>query len=277
MTSDSLSLGFIWTAYLLLSLVVGSFISLLTARLPEWITADSKGLWQSIAWRPSECPRCKNTLTAWQLIPLVSWLWQGGQSHCCQQNISLRYPLIEFCSLLLTLIFLQVTPLDLTQDTPKVHLFALAQLIFLWGLLTISITDIEHQLIPDRVSLSLIWLGLLINSLTGTLASLTDAVWGASIGYVSLWLLFQVHHTLTGKIGMGYGDFKLTAAIGAWLGWQSLIPLFILAGSGAILVTTVAMLLGKHRFNHHFAFGPWLSLAGATILFYTLMIAPRPS
>jgi leader peptidase (prepilin peptidase)/N-methyltransferase len=270
MTSDSLPLWLVWTGYSLLSLVVGSFISLLTARLPEWITADSKEFWQSVAWRPSECAHCHHTLGVWQLIPLVSWLWQGGRSHCCQQRISIRYPLIELFSLLLTLAFLQITPINLTQNTLSVHLSALAQLTFLWGLLSISITDTEHRLIPDRISLSLIWLGLLFNSLTGELTSLTDAVWGASMGYVSLWLLFQLHHALTGRIGMGYGDFKLTAAIGAWLGWQSLIPLFILAGSGAILFTLAAMLFGKHRFSQHFAFGPWLSLAAVILLFNTL-------
>jgi leader peptidase (prepilin peptidase)/N-methyltransferase len=138
-------------------------------------------------------------------------------------------------------------------------------LILSWTLITITITDMEHQLIPDRLSLPLLWLGLLLNSSNDGLVSLNEAVWGAALGYVSLWLLFQTHRSLTGKEGMGYGDFKLTAALGAWLGAYALVPIFIMAGLLAILVMG-SLLLWKGKENQAFAFGPWLAIAGWLVM-----------
>jgi leader peptidase (prepilin peptidase)/N-methyltransferase len=267
---DTIPLGMVYLVYGLLALLIGSFISLLTWRLPEWFEGDSQQLWRVIAWERSRCCLCQSPLKAWQLIPLIGWLWQQGRSSCCAQKLPIRYPIIELTSLGLTFALLGFTPLEMTSSDPLLHLSLLSQLLFLWGLLSISIIDSEHHLIPDRLSLSLLWLGLLINSTSLQLVHLSDAVLGASIGYVSLWTLFQLHHALTGRIGMGYGDLKLTAAIGAWLGWQALIPLFLLASSGAIIATVIAVLVKKQQFHQHFAFGPWLSLAGAILLLASL-------
>lgn len=270
MPLDLLPLGFVWASYGILALVVGSFISLLTWRVPDWFAEDTPALWRSIAQGRSRCCHCQTPLRVHQLIPVISWLWQKGRAPCCAQTIPARYPLIELSSLLLTGLLLAFTPLNTAQPLLSIHLNLLSQLLLLWALLAIAVIDLEHQRIPDRLSLSLLWLGLLVNSTNVALIPLSEAVWGAMFGYVSLWLLFQLHRAITGKIGMGYGDFKLTAAIGAWLGWQALLPVFILAGGGAVLTMGLALLWGKHQLNQHFAFGPWLSMAGVVMLLWQI-------
>jgi leader peptidase (prepilin peptidase)/N-methyltransferase len=140
-----------------------------------------------------------------------------------------------------------------------------------WTLITISLIDFEHYLIPDRLSLPLLWLGLLLNATDSGFVSLSEAVWGAAAGYVCLWLIFQIHRAITGKEGMGYGDFKLTAALGAWLGVQALIPIFILAGGLAIVVMGSFMLFKKHELANAFPFGPWLAGAGMVVLLMDLL------
>lgn len=201
-------------------------------------------------------------------MPLVGWLIQKGTSSCCAHPISWRYPLIELATALLT----AFTAWQFFSNSDDAWLGMRLQgwyaLLFIWTLITICITDFEHQLIPDRLSLTLLWLGLLINSTDHGFTSLSHAVWGAAAGYVSLWLLFQVHRALTGREGIGYGDFKLTAALGAWLGVSALIPIFILAGSLAVLVMGNLMLVKKHQLAELFPFGPWLAFAGCLLLLF---------
>lgn len=251
--------------YALLGLVLGSFLSMLSYRLIQHLDSDTPALLKALVLDRSRCPHCQTPLSVTQLIPLLSWWRYHHASPCCGQAISVRYPLIEIATAIITAL---TAAQFLTPNTD--NLFGLsiqgwAMLIFTWTLITITITDIEHQLIPDRLSLSLLWLGLLLNSSDYGLVSLTEAVWGAALGYVSLWLLFQSHRALTGKEGMGYGDFKLTAALGAWLGAYALVPIFIIAGLLAIVVMG-SLMLWKGKENQAFAFGPWLAIAGWLVM-----------
>lgn len=248
----------------LLALLVGSFISMLSARLPDLLDADTPELMRKLAWDRSRCPHCHTPLNASDLIPLLSWLIHRGRARCCQTPISWRYPLIELATLLLSL--LVVWQFASPTGWLGLSLQGWSALLLSWTLISISVIDFEHQLIPDRLSLPLLWLGLLANSLgLGFADNLQDAVWGAMLGYASLWLIYQTHRALTGREGMGYGDFKLTAALAAWLGWQALLPLFILSGSLAIGVMGVLMLVGRSQLAQAFPFGPWLAAAGMMI------------
>jgi len=250
--------------YALLGLVLGSFISMLSYRMIQHGDSETPQLLNALVFDRSRCPHCHSPLKLMQLIPLLSWWRFHRASPCCGHAISSRYPLIEVSTSILTAI---TAAHWLTMETAWLGLSfqGWAVLLLSWTLITIAITDLEHQLIPDRLSLPLLWLGLLLNSTDSGLVSLTQALWGAVIGYVSLWLLFQIHRAITAKEGMGYGDFKLCAALGAWLGAYALIPIFIIAGVLAIAVMGSLIVL-KQSENKAFAFGPWLAVAGWLVM-----------
>lgn len=250
---------------LLLGLLVGSFLNVLVYRLPVMLERD----WQSQArellelppseegtfnllWPQSRCPHCQTPIKAWQNVPLLSWLLLGGRCSSCRQRISLRYPLVELAGGLLALVVAWQF-----GGTPLM----LAVLVLSWGLLALSLIDADHQLLPDVLVLPLLWLGLLVNSLGG-LVSLQDAVYGAMAGYLSLWLVFWLFKLVTGKEGMGYGDFKLLAMLGAWGGWQ-ILPLTILLSSvvGAVL-GVIVLRLQRQGMAQPLPFGPYLAIAG---------------
>lgn len=250
---------------LLLGLLVGSFLNVLVYRLPVMLERD----WQSQArellelppseegtfnllWPQSRCPHCQAPIKAWQNVPLLSWLLLGGRCSSCKQRISLRYPLVELAGGLLALVVAWQF-----GGTPLM----LAVLVLSWGLLALSLIDADHQLLPDVLVLPLLWLGLLVNSLGG-LVSLQDAVYGAMAGYLSLWLVFWLFKLVTGKEGMGYGDFKLLAMLGAWGGWQ-ILPLTILLSSvvGAVL-GVIVLRLQRQGMAQSLPFGPYLAIAG---------------
>ncbi len=253
------------SGYGLLGLILGSFLSMLSYRLIQHLDSDTPALIRALVLDRSRCPHCQSALSVKQLIPLFSWWRYHRASPCCGQPISWRYPIIEIATAIITAL---TAAHFLTSDSNALLGLSLqgwATLVLSWTLITITITDMEHQLIPDRLSLPLLWLGLLLNSSNDGLVGLNEAVWGAALGYVSLWLLFQIHRALTGKEGMGYGDFKLTAALGAWLGAYALIPIFIMAGLLAILVMG-SLMLWKRKENQAFAFGPWLAIAGWLVM-----------
>lgn len=254
---------FIFGMHALLALIMGSFLSMLSHRLIEHLDSDTATLCKALIFDRSRCHHCQQSLTSKQLVPLLSWLYYRQKTACCQQSISMRYPLIEIATLLISLLTLQT--FMQADGWLGLDLQGWAILIFTWALITITVTDLEHQLIPDRLSLPLLWLGLLVNLSDLQLVSLESAVLGAAVGYSSLWLLFQVHRAITGKEGMGYGDFKLSAALGAWLGLEALIPIFILAGVLATLIMG-SILLWKKQSQVAFAFGPWLAIAGWLVL-----------
>lgn len=250
----------------LLGLMVGSFLNVVVYRLPVIMQRD----WQAQArevlelpqadeqatfnllWPPSRCPHCSAPIRAWQNIPVLSWLLLRGRCRSCQGGISARYPLVELAAGLLSM---------LVAWQFGCSAQGAAMLVLTWGLLALSLIDADHQLLPDVLVLPLLWLGLLLNSF-GLFASLQDAVYGAAFGYLSLWLVFWLFKLVTGKEGMGYGDFKLLAMLGAWGGWQ-VLPLTILLSSvvGAVL-GIVILRLQRQGMAQPLPFGPYLAIAG---------------
>jgi leader peptidase (prepilin peptidase)/N-methyltransferase len=270
-------------AGILLGLLVGSFLNVVIYRLPimlerEWreqceelLAADGRA---TPATEPlevfnllqprSRCPACGAPVRAWQNIPVVSWLLLGGRCSSCKTAISVRYPLVELATGLLS--GLLVWRFGATLD-------AAFALLLLWSLVALTMIDIDQQLLPDSITLPLLWLGLfvgLFQPATSELpfADLRSGVIGAMVGYCSLWSVYWLFRLLTGKEGMGYGDFKLLAALGAWLGWQ-MLPLIILlsALAGAIVGVTMIVLLGRDR-QIPIPFGPYLATAGLIALLW---------
>lgn len=243
---------------------MGSFLSMLSWRLVQHLESDTPTLFRALTIDRSRCTHCQKPLSPSSLIPLASWLFNRGKAQCCNQPISIRYPLIElFTAIASIAVAWQYNTID---GWLGLSLQGWLLLLFTWSLISLSIIDLEHQLLPDRITLPLLWLGLLINTGPYGLTTLKDAVWGAALGYSILWLIFQGHRALTGKEGMGYGDFKLLAALGAWLGISALIPIMITAGLLAILVMGSLILLKKHDTAQLFPFGPWLAFAGWLVM-----------
>lgn len=242
----------------LLGLLIGSFISMLSWRLPRLMDQSASQQLKSVSASRSECPHCQTTLPWYRLFPLFSWLVSKGKCHACQHPISARYPIIEAFTMLLTLA--SVWQFGLSYTT----LYALTLVYFL---ITITVIDLEHYLILDKLSLPLMWIGLLINSFDVFTTS-TLAIWGAALGYGLLWIVFQSFKLVTGKEGMGYGDFKLLAALGAWFGVEALAQIILIAALSSILFAVVLSLLRLRELNQPIPFGPYLSLAGVITLFF---------
>jgi len=279
-----------------LGLVVGSFLNVVIYRLPvmldrEWraqalellpsadsaattipsLSAERFGL----STPRSACPACKAPIRAWQNIPVISWVILRGRCAACRTKISLRYPVVE----LITGILSAWVAWHFGFGTA-----AACALPLTWALIALTGIDIDHQLLPDRITLPLLWAGLLAAAVLGPLAgdtltgahgsgialpvSARDAIIGASAGYSSLWLVYHTFRLATGKEGMGYGDFKLFGALGAWLGWK-LLPLVILlsAATGAVLGILMIVLRGRDR-AAPMPFGPYLAAAGWLAMMY---------
>lgn len=256
-----------YSSIAILGLLIGSFLNVVIYRLPrmletQWTSqcreflkldhgSDSAATF-NLSLPRSHCPHCLTGIPGWRNIPLLSYLLQRGRCHQCGASISIRYPLIELSSALISLILAW-------------HYGAAVQLIpalfFSWALMALLVIDLQHQLLPDQITLPLLWSGLLFN-MQEMFTSLEMAVLGAVIGYLSLWLVYHAYRLLRDKHGFGYGDFKLLAAIGAWTGWSS-IPLIILISSlsGAI-VGILLILFAKHQYDKPISFGPYLAIAG---------------
>ncbi|MDF3937073.1 prepilin peptidase [Pseudomonas citronellolis] len=250
----------------LLGLLVGSFLNVVIHRLPkmlelEWQqqARDTLALPQpeqratyNLVLPNSQCPHCGHEIRAWENIPVVSYLALRGKCSACKAPISARYPLIEVATALLSAFV--AWHFGCTWQ-------AGGMLLLTWGLLAMSMIDVDHQLLPDALVLPLLWLGLIANHF-GLFTSLGDALWGAVFGYLSLWSVFWLFKLVTGKEGMGYGDFKLLAMLGAWGGWQ-VLPLTILLSSLVGAVLGVIMLrLRNADSGTPIPFGPYLAIAG---------------
>ncbi|MEH6585382.1 MAG: A24 family peptidase [Halioglobus sp.] len=258
-----------WLLYiglLSLGLVVGSFLNVVIHRLPimmesRWrkdccelleVEGEKQDQPLTLATPNSHCPSCKAPIRAWQNIPVLSYLMLGGKCANCGITISLRYPSVELITGLLTLYLAWHFP-----ASPAL----LGAMLLTWSLVALTMIDVDHQLLPDDITLPLLWLGLIFN-LNGTYVSLDDAVIGAMAGYLILWSIYWLFKLLTGKEGMGYGDFKLLAALGAWMGWQAL-PLIILLSSLVGAVVGIGLMLLKNRGKEiPIPFGPYLAAAG---------------
>ncbi len=240
------------------SLLIGSFLNVVIVRLPRQIhwqwEKDDQGPAPppGIAWPPSHCPSCEHTLSWWENLPLLSYLLLRGRCRACGTGISLRYPLVEALTALLSL----VVVLRLGPQWSTV-----AALVLTWALIALAFIDLEHFLLPDRITLPLLAVGLLVNAIGG-FTDLLSALIGAVSGYGLLWAVYHAYRALTGREGFGYGDFKLLGALGAWLGWQ-LLPLIILlsAGVGAAIGITL-ILMHRHQRSEPLPFGPFLAGAG---------------
>jgi len=260
-----------FTAVTALGLIVGSFLNVVILRLPRMMEQE----WQrdcaelqdlpvpeqetlSLSRPASHCPGCKSPIKPWQNIPVVSYLVLRGRCAHCQRSIGLRYPAVELASGALSLA-------AAVTFGPSTSL--LMALLFIWVLIALTGIDIDTQLLPDNLTLPLLWLGLAAN-LFEVWADLPSAVIGAMAGYLSLWSVYWLFKLVTGKEGMGFGDFKLLAALGAWFGWQAL-PLIILLSSfvGAAIGITFVLVRGQDR-NVPIPFGPYLAGAGLLYLFY---------
>lgn len=249
----------------LLGLLVGSFVNVLAHRLPVMLERQWQREAQQALGLPvneherfdlclpaSHCPRCGKPIRAWENIPVLSYLLLRGHCAGCGGAIGLRYPLVELGCAALTLAVAWC-------QGPSEQALALALLT--WCLLGLSLIDSEHQLLPDVLVMPMLWLGLLFNSF-GLFVPLADALWGAVAGYLSLWTVFWLFKAVTGKDGMGYGDFKLFALIGAWGGWQ-ILPLTLLLSSvvGALVGVLLLRLRGA-ALGSEMPFGPYLATAG---------------
>jgi leader peptidase (prepilin peptidase)/N-methyltransferase len=271
----------------LIGLVIGSFLNVVIYRLPiilerEWrsqaaevLAAGTAATQEATPQAPGErftlstprsaCPNCKTPITALQNIPVVSWLLLRGRCASCKAKISARYPVVE----LTTGILSAWVAWHFGFGAP-----AACALLITWALIALTGIDVDHQLLPDNLTLPLMWGGLLAAVAIGPVAAAAlpvsprDAVIGAAAGYTSLWLVFHAFKLVTGKEGMGYGDFKLFAALGAWLGWK-LLPLVIVlsAASGAVLGILMIALRGRDR-RAPMPFGPYLAAAGWLAMMY---------
>ena len=253
----------------LLGLAVGSFLNVVIHRLPimmerDWAAqcAELKGETPpavealSLARPPSRCPHCGHPITALENIPIVSWLLLRGRCKGCAAPISVRYPLVEALTGLL--FAFAAWYFGFTAA-------GLGALIFVAALVALTGIDFDTQLLPDDITLPLLWLGLAFNAFS-VYTDLKSAVIGAMAGYLSLWSVYWGFKLTTGKEGMGYGDFKLLAALGAWLGWQ-MLPLTILLSSFVGAVVGIAMMVfARHGRNVPIPFGPYLAAAGAIAL-----------
>ncbi len=252
----------------LFGLVTGSFLNVVIHRLPrmlergwrrqcqELLATDQDGTAQEprydLVQPASHCPSCGHGIAARDNIPVLSYLLLRGRCRHCRTQISRRYPLIELLTAVLSVVV--AWRFGVTWQ-------AAAAIPLTWALIALTFIDFDHKLLPDAITLPLLWSGLLLN-LGGLFTDLPSAVIGAIAGYLSLWLVYHAFRLLTGKEGMGYGDFKLLAAFGAWLGWQ-LLPLVVLLSSLVGAITGVAlMLFGRHRRGTPIPFGPFLAAAG---------------
>src|SRR6266581_522065 len=252
-------------------LAVGSFLNVAIHRLPKMMERDWQAQCAELrgeALPPAEkfnlvaprsrCPACGHRIGAVENIPLVSWAVLGGRCSACKTPISLRYPVVEL---------LAGVAAAWCAARLGFGLAAGAAMVFLWCIITVSFIDFDTQVLPDSITLPLLWLGLLVN-IPGTFTDLKSAVIGAAAGYLCLWSVYWLFKLATGKEGMGFGDFKLLAAIGAWCGWQ-VLPLTILLSSFIGAAVGIAlMVFARHGRSVPIPFGPYLGAAGIVALFW---------
>jgi len=257
----------VWVAFAgALGLLIGSFLNVVILRLPERMAAgwrqearevlelepDTTPPPPGIVREPSHCPHCKHPLSALDNVPLFSWLLLRGRCRYCQAKISVQYPLVELlCGVLSAVIVWKFGP----------SWTALAGLLLTWTLIALSGIDLRTQLLPDQLTLPLLWLGLLL-ALLPMFVTASLAIIGAAIGYLSLWSVYWLFKLLTGKEGMGYGDFKLLAALGAWMGPVSLLPVILLSSLIGALVGGGLIALRRHDRQVPMPFGPFIAAAG---------------
>ncbi len=259
-----------WLLYsivFILGLIIGSFLNVVIIRLPEmmkreWRTQCHEYLELEVpSYTPktynlikpdSTCPNCGHAITAFENIPVLSYIMLSGRCSVCHHRISIRYPVIELLTAILSMIV--VFRFGYSYES----LFALA---LTWALIALTFIDIDEQLLPDSITLPFLWLGLFL-SIFGLFSTMHDSIIGAICGYLSLWSIYHLFKMLTGKEGMGYGDFKLLSLFGAWLGYQSLPLIIILSAGVGTVFALVMMSIGSLKREQPIPFGPYLASAG---------------
>ena len=259
-----------WLVFFLVvwvGLSIGSFLNVVIYRLPvmlhrEWeveartllnLTGNlPEGKSFNLLVPRSRCPACGHQIPAWQNIPLLSWMVLKARCANCRSWISIRYPLVELLTGVLTVWGL---------GTFGLTWLGLAVVVYAWTLIALAFIDYDTQLLPDQLTLPLVWLGLITN-LFGGFTDLSSAIIGAVAGYLFLWSTYWAFKLITGKEGMGYGDFKLYAAIGAWLGWQVLPAVILIASIVGLLYALFTALTGKRATAQPIPFGPFLAVSG---------------
>jgi len=261
---------------LILGLLIGSFLNVVILRLPvllhrQWHSDCLEYLTEhhpqqlhrqhigqenlptfNLITPGSRCPSCGHAIRAWENIPVISYVMLGGRCSQCKTPISVRYPLIELVSGVLAAVTawqFGVTPA------------AMAAIILTWALICLTMIDYDHLYLPDTIVLPLLWLGMILNS-QNLFTDIYSALYGAVAGYLALWIVYQLFKLLTKKEGMGYGDFKLLAMLGAWLGWQMLPAIILLSSLVGSLVGVSLIIFNKHSRGKPIPFGPYLATAG---------------
>lgn len=262
-----------WIILGIVALLVGSFLNLLIYRLPKILNAEWRHECTRLLhpeqpippqvqlnlWLPrSFCPQCKNTIPFWHNIPILSFILLKGRCCFCSTSISMQYPLVELTSLILALSAGMYFGFTLNL---------IYALIFIWILIALSVIDLRHQLLPDSLTLGLLWIGLLAN-IESRFAPLESAVIGAITGYLMLWLAMKLFYLCTKRTGMGNGDFKLLAALGAWFGWMHLPEMLLFASLTGALVGGLYLIKTKQSKETPIPFGPFLCFAGLFVLFF---------
>lgn len=258
---------------IIIGLIFGSFLNVVIHRIPKMLMAewshdcinflgeqDENFTYKKItstspynlAVPASSCPNCNHKITVFENIPVLSYLFLKGQCSECKTSISVRYPLIELLSGVLTLIVILHFGLTLQ---------ALFALLLTWNLIALSGIDFDHQYLPDSLTLPFIWLGLFLNSFS-MYTDLYSAVIGAIAGYLSLWTIYQLFKLITKKEGMGFGDFKLLAVFGAWFGWQSLAAIIMLSSIAGAIIGIGLIVFKNQSLGKKIPFGPYLAIAG---------------
>ena len=260
----------------ILGLLVGSFLNVVIHRLPKMMENEWRAQCAELASGPdsvpvqvanekpvynlavprSACPGCGHQITAIENVPIVSYLVLGGKCRSCKRKISPRYPVVEGLTALLS---------GMIAWHFGFGLAGASALILLWGLIALTFIDADTQLLPDSITLPLLWLGLIVN-INSTFTDLRSALLGAVFGYLALWSVYWIFKLVTKKEGMGYGDFKLLAAIGAWLGWQVLPIVILLSSVVGAVVGIILILLARLGRNIPLPFGPYLAMAGLIAL-----------
>lgn len=261
----------VYVTALCFGMIVGSFLNVVIYRLPvmmqrAWQQEASEILKQTppepgepfnLVVPNSRCPACGHAIRAWENIPVISYLFLRGKCSACGVHISARYPIVELTTGILIVVVIAKFGL-----TPA----GIACCLLTFGLVSATMIDYDHQLIPDSITLPLLWLGLIVNYFN-TVTGFPNAFWGAIAGYLVLWIVFHIFRLVTGKEGMGYGDFKLLALMGAWMGWQSLPLVIILSSFCGAIFGGLLIAFGRDRAKP-IPFGPWLSMAGYITLIW---------
>lgn len=255
----------LYTLAIVTGLCVGSFVNVVIHRLPGMVDSryasrdgSPSDTVPNLFSPPSCCPACRTPLRVRDNVPVISFLLLRGRCAHCGKPISRRYPIVEVLGAIIALFLVSTLDAPLAVFGAAVFSFALLALLFI---------DLEHYLLPDLVTLPLMWCGLLIN-IGGTFIDLPSAVIGAATGYLLLWSVFHLFRLVTGKEGLGYGDFKLVAAIGAWLGWQMLPLVILLASVVGAAVGAVYLAASRRGRDHPIPFGPFLAGAGWLAMFW---------